>query len=560
MSDDTRPWGPPAGGPPGWGPPGPPGYGGPGHGVPGPPPPGFGPAPGPGPGFGPGPGTGPGTGPGPGPGYGPGPGTGYGPGPGYGPPPPYGTGDMVTIGGPTPPPRRRRGRALWAGVAAGTVVALTAGGVYAYTALSGGGAVLAARAPADTVAFVELNLDPPAGQKVAALRFFRHFPDAKVGSDDGSLVDSLLEPLITDAEVRQRFVQSVKPWLGDHAAMAVDPQDGKPRPVLLVKTTDAAATRAGLDRINAEQDPDEKLGFVIDGDLVVVAEAQAIAETAHRDAGAGSLADNDTFTSDLADVGGGDGILTAWSDLAAAGKLSSREGGSEAKGRLAARLRFTDTSAELVVRTVGNPARAGADTVGKRLAALPGDTAAAVAVSGGDELVRQAYAQVDAAGLGRTVRRLEEETGLDLPDDVAAMVGSSTVVAVSGQADQVDLGLVTRTGDPERARVAAEKVFRELGVGRSVTARSTPDGTVIASSSAYADRLTATGDLGSAELVRAAVPDLDKAQLAVFADAKRVAEVVGEPLPDEVRALRAFGLTATSSGDVSTVRVRVVVG
>ncbi len=579
MTDDTRPsWGPPAGGPPGWGPPGPPGGYGPPSGS-APPPyggpggqPGWGPAPsGPVPGWeqppagppvGYGPPTGPGPGPGPG-GYGAG---GYGvsgygvpgPDPQYG-PPAYGPGDMVTIGA-APPPRRRRGRALWAGIAAGTAVALTAGGVYAYTALSGGGAVLAARAPADAVAYAELNLDPPAGQKVAALRFFRHFPDLKVGGDEGTLVESLLEPLITDSEVRQQFVRSIKPWLGDHAAMAVDPQDGKPQPVLLVETTDAAATRAGLDRINAEQDPDDKLGFVLDGDLVVVAETQAIAETAHRDAGAGSLADSDTFTSDMEDVGGDDAIVTAWSDLAAAGKLSSREGSSEAKGRLAARLRFTDTSAELVVRTVGNPARAGADAVGKRLGTLPEDTAAAVAVSGGDELVRQAYRQAEAAGLGRTLRRLEEDTGLDLPDDVAAMVGSSTVLAVGGGTDDPQVGLVAKTGDPERARVAAEKVFRELGVGQSVTARSTADGSVIASSSAYADRLTAEGKLGSTELVRSALPDLDKAQLAVYVDARRLAEVVGEPLPEEARALRAVGLTATSSGDVSTVRVRVVVG
>lgn len=181
-------------------------------------------------------------------------------------------------------------------------------------------------------------------------------------------------------------------------------------------------------------------------------------------------------------------------------------------------------------------------------------------MSGGDELVKQAYDQLDATGLGSTVRKLEEETGLDLPDDAAAIVGSSTVVALSGRDDEVDLGLIARTGDPERARVAAEKVFRKLGVGQSVTTRSTPDGQVIASSSAYADRLTGTGDLGSAELVKAAVPDLDKAQLAIYVNAQRIGEVAGEPLPDEVKALRAVGLTATSSGDVSTVRVRVVVG
>jgi hypothetical protein len=463
--------------------------------------------------------------------------------------------------GSGPPPRRRRARAVWATVAAGTAVALTAGGVYAYTALSGGGAVLAARVPADAVAYAELNLDPPAGQKVATLRFFRHFPDLRIGGDDGTLVDSLVEPLITDPADRQRFAAHVKPWLGDHAALAVDPQGGRARPVVLVQTTDAGAARTGLDRLNAaEPDAEDKLGYVIDGDLVVIAEEQGIAETAQRDAGAGSLADTDIFTADVEAVGGDDGLLTAWADLEAAGKLGDRAPGTDARGRLAARLTFTDTTADLVVRTVGNPARAGAEAVGGQLAALPEDTAAAVAVSGGDELVRQAYDQVGTAGLGRTLQRLEEETGLELPEDVAALVGSSTVLAVGGGADEPEVGLVSRTGDPERARGAAEKVLRKLDPGRSVTVRPTADGTVLASSAAYADRLTAAGTLGRAELVRAALPDLDAAQLAVYVDARRVAEVGGEPLPAEVSGLRAVGLTATGSGDVSTVRVRVVVG
>ena len=48
---------------------------------------------------------------------------------------------------------------------------LAAGGVYAYSALSGGPAQLATHTPGDAVAYLEVNLDPPAAQKVAAIRF-----------------------------------------------------------------------------------------------------------------------------------------------------------------------------------------------------------------------------------------------------------------------------------------------------------------------------------------------------------------------------------------------------
>lgn len=502
-----------------------------------------------------------------------GPPPGFGPQPGYG-PQPWGspqqpgteylsTDPVVLAGGPLPPRRRPRGRMLWAGVAAATAVALTAGGVYAYTALSGGGAALAAKVPADVVGYAELNLDPPAGQKVSTIRFFRNFPDLQVGSDSGSIVDSLVEPLIGNPEERRRFTEGIKPWLGKHVAVVADPQGERVRPVVVAETTDAARTRSGLDKLNAaEPDAGDRVGYVIDGDVVILAEQQAIAETAQRDAAAGALEGNETFKSDVGQVGD-EGVLTAWVDLARAARYDTgREGSTavDAQGRLAASLRFTDTTADLLVRTFGNPAKAGTEVVGPRLRTLPADTAGAVALSGGDELVRQAYRQLETAGLEDELDSAARDAGLRLPDDLVALAGSSTVLAVGGTESQPDVGTVSRTGDPDRARQAAEKVLAQLHGSQSVTMRSVPDGTVLASSAQYADKLTASGALGESEQFKAALPDLDKAQVAVYVDIRRAAELAAEPLPDSTRALRSFGITATSSGDSSTVRMRLVVG
>ena len=212
------------------------------------------------------------------------------------------------------------------------------------------------------------------------------------------------------------------------------------------------------------------------------------------------------------------------------------------------------------MRTVGNPAKAGTEVVGSRLRTLPADTAAAVSLSGGDELVRQAYQQLEKAGLEDELDSAARDSGLRLPDDLVALVGSSTVLAVGGTEGQVDVGMVSKTGDPDRARRAAEKVLVQLDESQSVTVRSVPDGTVLASSAEYADKLTASGTLGESEQFKAALPDLDNAQVAVYLDIRRAAELAGEPLPDSARALRSFGLTGTSSGDSSTVRMRLVVG
>ena len=535
--DQPSPWGPPAGQPGQYGPPaGQPGQYGPPAGQPGQ--------------YGP-PAAQPGQ-------YGP-PSGHQGPPPGqYGPPAGYPgyPGDQVVVGGPAP--RRRGGRGVLAVVATATAVALTAGGVYAYTALSGSAAVLAAEVPADAVAYVEVNLDPPAAQKVAAIRFLRKLPDSGVGGEDGSLLESVVEPLIEDPEARRLFAENVRPWLGKHAAMVGDPQDGEVRPVIVAATTDAGTTRTSMDRLNTELGEKDRLGYVVSGDVVHIAETQQIAETAAKDAGGGSLAADPTFSGDVERVGD-DGIVTFWSDLAAAAELDP-SGDATGEGRLVGSLRFTDSTADLVVRAIGNPASTGTDVVGPRLAELPADTTAAVGLSGADGLVRSTYGQLEKAGLGRQLRRAEQESGLDLPGDLAALVGSRTVLALGGTEDDPHVGLVSTTPDPEAARRAAETLLSKIDPDTELTVRSDGAGTVLASSGAYADAITGKGELGKQPNFTAALPDLATATAAVYVDLTRVSDISGEELPKAASTLRSFGLTVSTAGDTSTLHFRLVAG
>jgi hypothetical protein len=492
--------------------------------------------------------------------------------PQYGPPDPYGAGAQPQYPPPggfpggdqlgPAEPRRSRGRVMWAGIATVAVVALTAGGVYAYTTLSGGGAELAGKVPADAVAYAEVNLDPPAGQKVAAIRFLRHFPDAKVGSESGTLIESVIEPLIDDPEARQRFVEDIKPWVGKHVAVAVDPQGGTAQPVVIVEATDTAKARAGLDRLNA-QEPDlkDKVHYAVSGDIVYVAEKQAVVDAAVKDANAGALSSNGTFTGDVAKVGD-EGIITFWSDLSEAAKLDPQGSGSRvtAQGRVVGSLRLTDTTADLTVRAIGNPAKAGSEPVGPRLRTLPADTVGAAALSGGDELVRSFHDQLDKAGMGESVSSAEEDLGLTLPDDIAALVGSQTVLAVGPGTDEPEVGMVSRTDDPDAARRAAEKIMAKVDPGSSVTVRSTADGTVLASTPGYADKLAASGTLGQQENFTAALPELDGAKFALYVDVQKAIALGDEEAPASAKAVKAFGITAASDGDTTTVHFRLLVG
>jgi hypothetical protein len=477
---------------------------------------------------------------------------------------------MTGPGGPRPPRRRSR-RTLWAVVAAGTAVLLTAGGVTAYGLLAGKSVALDTRVPSDVVAYAEISLDPPAGQKVAALRFFRHFPDAHVGNDSGSLIDSLVEPLISDSSARQVFTDDIKPWLGKHAAFAADPQGSRTEPIVVLDSTDSAKARSGLRALQEKLGPENKVGYVIADGVVVLARTQGVAQAAIDAAGAGSLHDNTTFRQDVKALGE-DGVFTAWLDLsryAELAKLAVPVAGqpqpsidtSNISGRMVASLRFTDSTADLLVRTFGSSqSTPAAASVAPLMANLPDDTAAAVALTGGDRAVRSAYDQLKKAGLDHELTSLQDDLQLTLPDDIAALVGSSTVLAFAGSPHAVQFGIVSRTDDVARARRAADRLASKIQSGTSVTVRSVASGTVLANSPDYAAKLAGSGGLGGSALFKSTLPDLDGSQFAAYVDLQRTADLEGEPLPASERALRAIGLTYSAHGDQSSMHLRAVVG
>jgi len=478
---------------------------------------------------------------------------------------PYQTGPYPTeylAGGPGFPgaatPKRRRG--LWIGIAAGSVVAIAGASVAAYALLSGGGTTLDKQVPADVVAYAEVNLDPPAGQKVAALRFLSHFPDLKVNESAGDLVDGLLEPLFGNPDDRQRFVRNVRPWLGKHAAVAADPQRGRIRPVFVVEATDTGKARDGLARLKQ----DMSFGYVVGNKTVVVAETQEIAQQAATDAAASSLSGSSTYRDDVKAVGGDEGVLTAWADVEHGLRYVPGTGNATIdliKGaRVAASLRFTDTTADLLVKAFGQQQAATRAPLGSRLASLPDDTVAALGASGGDTLITQAYEQLRQAGLQDVLDNLANELNLTLPDDIVTLVGSQTVMAVGGTPDTPAFGVIAKSDNPSRAAEVAQKLADKLGAPGTISSQQTSDGTVLASSTEYASKLAAAGELGNTARFQAAMPDLASARFAIYVDVGKVAELSGTPLPAAAKALQAVGLTVTTQGDTATLHARLVVG
>jgi hypothetical protein len=492
-------------------------------------------------------------------GYPPGPGAQYGPhqteylaaGPGIPPGPP-----------PAGPRPRRRG--LWVAVGAATVVAVGGASVAAYAFLSGGGTTLDKSVPADTIAYAEVNLDPPAGQKVAALRYLKHFPSLKVDEKANSLLDALFEEIFPNAEDRQKFVKDVQPWLGKHVAVAADPQGDKPQPVVVAEVSDANKARSGLADLAKEQD----FGYVVGDGIVTIAETQVIATRAATDAGKSSLSGNSTYRDDVKSVGGNGGVITAWANFADAAKYIPRASGNDVnldalKGtRIALSLRFTDNVADLTVKTLGGTQPKAATGVGERVGRLPDDTVAAVGISGGDQLVRQAYDALRKAGLASELEAAVRDYDLRLPDDVANLVGSQTVLAVAGDAHNPSYGVVTKTADPARAKQVAERLLAQVDSSVTVVQQQTGDGLVLASSQAYLTKLASgQGGLGNTDRFRKAVPDAGSSQFVIYVDVQRlIALSDAGDVPADVRPIQSVGISASSQGGSSTVHVRVVVG
>jgi hypothetical protein len=467
------------------------------------------------------------------------------------------------------PPRRGFRRLLWMATAAATALILGAGGFTAYRLLTGSGPTLDIQVPADAVAYAEINLDPPAGQKLAALRFFRHLPDAKVREDSSDLVEGLVEPLADTPQDRRELAEDIKPWLGKHLAFAADPRGSRTEPIVIMETTDRAKAQAGLEALT--RDGGAEFGYVVTGRVVVLARTRAAAQAAIDDAERGSLHGNDRFRLDIASVPS-DGVLTAWFDLSRAASLSSAAGtdtGGGAvpsataglHGRIVAGLRFSDTTADLQIRGVGlNQLGAGGEAAGPRLATLPDDTVTALAVSGADKAIQQLYQRARQGGLTKALRPFEENARFVLPDDLVALVGSSTVVAVGGAAGRLDYGLISRTDDVDGARSAGARLLTAIGDGNPITVRPVPSGTVIADSSDYADKLATRGTLGNTEPFRTALPDLNVAQFAFYLDGKRLSEIAGRSPSGPAASFRALGFTAAWQGGTASMHLRLVVG
>ncbi|NHC12962.1 hypothetical protein G9H71_04120 [Motilibacter sp. E257] len=516
---------------------------------------------------------------------------------------------------------RPAGRGKRAALIGGTVAAVLAasGAAVAYGALSGGGAQPEDVLPGSALAFAKVDLDPPAGQKVAALRLSRKLPGLSEGAESGSLKDTLVRPLLEEAGDGWSYDEDVRPWLGDRAAVALYAGDGggagaAPEPLatggpytpvpdgeippgaaeeasgipgmpfrfaVALAYTDEDAARAALDRAELDSG-DGSFAYTLHDGFAILSDSQQTVDDLIAEGEDSPLSEDDALSGDL-DALEGDQVAVAWADLGGLNEtfrsmFAGVEGmdgaavgsftpfglgglGADASGRVAMGLHVDEDYLE--VQAKGR--ELSADASGGAYASTPtglldeatSGSIAALALTGlGD------YAATLFEAYPEEVREQAAQIGIEDGDDLRALLGTDTAVALGDDpASPVEgLGLTvrTRSEDPARGEQVLRRLLDAAQAGADVEVQREGDGLRLTLGKAGA-----SGQVRDSDAFRRAVPDAEGQGFVLFVDLAKafsVAEAQGGDAAEleEWKALEGLGISATG-GPESSARIRLTV-
>ncbi len=491
-----------------------------------------------------------------------------------------------------PPPQstgRRSGgpvRVLLVAALVAVVVLVGGAGLFAYQKLAARGGQPDTVVPADAVAYLRLDVDPSAGQKIAAVRFLNKVPKLKEAqSKDGDLREQLWN-LIASSNPKLKSVSyqtDVKPWVGDRVALALLPGGTKDKPntVLALQVTDEGKARDGIARITSASGKNETDLNLRNGYALFSPKGTGASLLGALDKG--SLAGNATYASDMK-VLGEQGIASVWFDGKGLANLASTMTGTGGKatagpdlqglGHGAVAVRFEADYVELagVLQGVKNLPKLDAGTSG--MAKLPDNTVAAVQLSGLGDALGRAWPDIQKAiGSTRagadTLSGAEQELGVKLPDDLQVLLGKSLTLALpeqdlrnlGGKAPTVGLKAVTTDG--RRADQLVKTLVQKSGADSVVKQRVDGDTLYVATSEDYLASLQTGGNLGGSGAFKLAVADGDKANAGIFVDLDKLEPYYLDRVPKDsrefVQAMRSVGLSLAVTGEGNaTFALRVV--
>ena len=511
---------------------------------------------------------------------------------------------------PQPEPRRSWGGAPAVIASVAAVVLIASGGVAAWRWFSGAGPRPAEVLPASTLALVTVDLNPSGGQKVEAIKTLRKFPGFRdqVGlKPDSDPLERLFKELKDDQHCKGLdYERDLKSWIGQRLGVGAVELHGKTKPVATLQVTDADNAKTGFPRLAKCMELSD-YGWTLTDDYIVISDSTALAKEIVADGQKSPLSEDADFKK-WTDEAGGAGIVNAYvgpevvdvasealnsglEDLSEDGGDQLLPGSGSEKKQLAdmlaaykdfqgaaAVLRFADGGIELSMAGGGGKAARTTRTVGDHVAAMPADTAMLLAFA----VPPRAFDMIDKAdpnGSGSDL--LGSMLGIDFPEDLKTLLGSSLSLSLGGDAPD-DLNSINQPSDVsvgalidgDSAKIDAVIAKLEKTMGASLAdlqvTKASKDGKVaFASSSAYADQLLGKGTLSEDKGFRDAVPHAADAQAVAYVDfdgawgraiLKTIREDGGKDATetaDNLAVVRALGMSAWNDGSVSHGLVRV---
>ncbi len=501
--------------------------------------------------------------------------------------------------------RGERGAAasLVIGGTAVAAAALVGGGVYAAMQLSGSGDQPADVLPGDTLAYVRVDLDPSASQKVDLIRLLQRVPEFEettgISSDKEDLRRTAVEGILSELDCDVDYDDDIEPWIGDRAALAVVPGDNRPAPVGLLQVTDASAAESGLAAVTKCFGGAEAPGaFAFSDDYVVIAESQEVADGVVSGSADASLADDDGHAQDMERMGD-TGIISYWADLPAVAEAAEEIGGDQLGTGLAemgmgfggtglggtetafGAVRAGSDNIELAAYTSGDPLFENAESP---VTELPETTLATFSVSGLGERVPdlwdrlREYSGESSGTFDRDVAAFERETGLQLPADLATLLGDNVTVALdsdgltpsaveSGEPGAFNAG-VRFSGDTDAIVDVVDRIQAALlreDVPVNLSTQEVDGGIVVATNDEYAAAMTGK-DLAGTDAFQGAVGEIDDTAGVFFLDFDSLAAIVGEfeagsgsgtSIAEFLEPMQAIGVNASAEDGYSQARLRL---
>lgn len=337
--------------------------------------------------------------------------------------------------------------------------------------------------------------------------------------------------------------------------------------VIVYEVKDEKKAQEAADKAFA--DKDEK--FLVQDGYLIIGENQEDIDAYGEAIKNGSLADQESFKEDRKTFDQ-DAIATGWADL---GKfdlgnsaksyydtLETKDGKPlTVEGRVITGLSLEQGKASSTTKVIDVKSNA-YDTASateaegvKDIGNLPGNSFGAVALSGLDQNIKDAWEQnkesiENSDSFASTKQGLEDEYGISLPEDITKLIGSETAVGVVDSAGTAssgyDFGAILRLTGADAELY--EKILADSGAGDEVTVKSDKD--VLTLNYNGED----SGDkLSDNDAFKNAVGDYKKSQVVAFADIDKIAEVSGE----ESKGYGVVGLNGIFDKDENVTTITV---